>query len=613
MTATTHSATAVPTGRSSPLIVVPHVGLALVITVVLIGAWAFRDWGNLALLRLPDNDDMARLAQVRDWLNGQAFNDLTQYRMGPPAGAPMHWSRLADAGPAALILVFRPLLGATGAEIAMAIVYPAILFFLYLMLVARIATRLGGGRSGVPALLLGAIAFPTISLFLPGRIDHHALQIVLTLVLIDTLVGPPDFRRGVIAGIVSALSLSIGLEVAPEVVAAMAAMGLAWLAGGPDEDRRALGFGIAMGGVTLALLASARPMSWPEQWCDGLTPASSRATLALAGAWLLMGLSGRVARDWPIRLATAAILGGGAAILAWQTSSVCFAGPYGALDPFLQHVWMRNVSEARGLFAGQDTIGTSIAYGGLMLAGTALALGRVRTPEWRALAVFMLISAVAAILAIRVTYIMAGVAAIPFAAMLARDGALAKRLALWVVGAGISWNLLAITLDGAFARPLIAAKKVQQLCTAAAPLRVVGAQPAGTIMAPLELDSYLLGLTPHHVVGAVYHRNNAGNLAMYRFFLSPPERAGHQARAQGITYVAICADNLHEDGLAPYRPGSLAEALQAGRIPGWLDPIPTGGAIQLYRVRKSASVAPGPVATRRTAGNIRLPHPPALS
>jgi hypothetical protein len=613
MPAALPAAPAAPVTRIPPWVRLSHMGLAIFIALVLSLAWAMKDWGNLALLRLPDNDDMARLAQVRDWLNGQGFNDLTQYRMGPPEGASMHWSRLADAGPALLILLFRPFLGSAGAEVAMAVTYPAILFAFYLSLAARISTHLGGARAALPALLLAAIAFPTISLFLPGRIDHHGLQIVLTLLLVDALVAPPDFRRGVVAGIASALSLSIGLEVAPEVVAAMAAMGVTWLIGGADDDRRAAGFGIALGGITLALLVFARPQIWPEQWCDGLTPASSRATLVLAGAWLLMGLSGRVAGEWRSRTAIAAALGGIAALIAWQTSSVCFAGPYGALDPFLQHVWMRNVSEARGLFVGQDTIGTSLAYGGLVLAGTALALTRIRDPKWRGFAIFMVVSAIAAVLAIRVTYIMAGVAVIPFAALLAEDRIPLRRIALWVVGAGISWNLLAITLDGAFAKPLIAAKKVQQQCTAAAPLRVVGAQPAGTIMAPLELDSYLLGLTPHHVVGAVYHRNNAGNLAMYRFFLSSPERAAQQARAQAITYVAICADNLHEDGLAPYRPGSLAEALQSGRTPDWLEPVPTGGALQLYRVREIAPAAGQAAATRRTRANIRLPRLPALS
>jgi len=574
-----------PRKSTAALGVPPRWLLAAAITLILTFAWAFKDWSNLSLLRLPDNDDMARLAQVRDWLNGQGFNDLMQYRLGPPGGASMHWSRIADAGPALLILLFRPLFGPAGAEIAMAVTYPAILFLAYLLLVARIARRLGGEAAGTPALLLAALAFPTISLFIPGRIDHHALQIVLTLVLVDMIVAPPSLKRGITAGIAAALSLAIGLEAAPEILAAMAAMGLAWLTGTRDEDRRALGFALALGGVTLALLTFARPHVWTEQWCDGLTPASTRATLTLSAAWLLMSLSGRAATTWKPRLAIAAALGLASAAIAYKTSPVCLAGPYATLDPFLQHVWMRNVSEARDLFVGQDTFGTSLAFGGLVLLGATLALTRIRDRNWQSFAIFLALSAIAAVAAIRVTYILAGIAVIPFAAALARDGTLAKRLAFWVLGAGISWNLAATNLDAAFASPLVAAKVVQQQCTAAGPLRAVAAQPAGTIMAPLDLGAYLTGMTPHHVVAAVYHRNNIGNLAMYRFFLAHAEQSESLAHQWGIDYVALCDDNLREDGLQPYRKGSLAEALQSGNPPpAWLQPIPTGGAIKLYRV-----------------------------
>lgn len=581
----TAAAIAAPAPRTTSAWTAPRALLALGIAAVLTLAWTLKDWPNLALLRLPDNDDTARLAQIRDWLNGQGFNDLMQYRLGPPGGTSMHWSRIPDLVPAALILLLTPLLGRESAEVAMVIAWPAMLFLAYLLLAMRVAARLGGDRAAVPALILAALAFPTISLFIPGRIDHHALQIVLTFVLVDALIAPASAKQGAIAGVAAAVSLAIGLESAPEVVAAMAAMGVAWILGGREQDRRALGFAAALGGVTLALLAFARPQVWPEQWCDGFTPASTRGTLVVAGAWLALGAAGTKLAGWKLRMGVAALLGAGTLLLAWRTSSVCLAGPYGALDPFLQHVWMRNVSEARDLFVGQDTIGTSLAYGGLVLAGAGMALWRMREAKWRDFAIFLGVSAVAAVAAIRVTYIMAGLAMIPFAVLLAKDAPLVRRLALWVLGAGIGWNFLGVQLDAAFAKPLVAAKAVQQQCTAAAPLRVIASQPAGTIIAPLDLGAYLTGMTPHHVVAAVYHRNNSGNLAMYHFFLSRAAESERLAHQWGIDYVAICPDNLHEDGLQELRRHSLAEWLQGdGAPPAWLEPIPTGGSVRLYRV-----------------------------
>lgn len=571
---------AVPSGRWVVL-------LAIAIASLLTAAWTIKDWDVLSLIWLPDNDDMARIAQVRDWLGGQGFNDLLQHRSGMPEGASMHWSRVADAGPALIILLLTPLLGTHAAEVTAIIAYPGLLFLAYLLLTARIAARLGGERARVFALLLAAIAFPTISLFLPGRIDHHALQIVLTLVLLDSVVAPPSVRQGLIGGFATALSLNIGLEAAPEIVGGLLAIGLIWLNGQAEDDRRALGFAGALGGTTLLLLAFARPEIWPEQWCDGFTPASSRATLILAAALGAMGLSGRYLNGWKPRLIAAAVIGAVALPLVWQSSSVCLSGPYGALDPFLQRVWMRNVNEASSLFR-QDTFGTGIAFFGLVAFGTALAVWQVvRDRRWLAFAVFMGVGALAGAAQIRVTYIMAGIAVIPVAALLARETMLVRRLGLWVLGAGITWNLIAAQMDSALAAPIVAARSVQKNCVSPTGIAEIGRYPRGTIMAPLDLDSYLLAQTGHHVVASLYHRNNDGNLAMYRFFLAKPDAAHAQAKAEGITYVAICGDQLHEDGLAPYRPGSLAERLQSKAAPpDWLEPLPTGGSpIQFYRVR----------------------------
>jgi hypothetical protein len=67
---------------------------------------------------------------------------------------------------------------------------------------------------------------------------------------------------------------------------------------------------------------------------------------------------------------------------------------------------------------------------------------------------------------------------------------------------------------------------------------------------------------------------------MHHFYLSPPERAEALAHKWGIDYVALGDDVPHQDG-----PASLAEALQSGGpIPAWLEPIPAGRAIRLYRI-----------------------------
>src|SRR3569623_559886 len=108
--------------------------MATLLAGVLAAAWSVRAWSNLASLRLPDPDDMMRLQQIRDWLGGQAFADLTQYRLGAD-GVAMHWSRLPDLVPGAIIWSLEGPIGRHAAEIVAAIVWPA-------MLVAGVATSL---------------------------------------------------------------------------------------------------------------------------------------------------------------------------------------------------------------------------------------------------------------------------------------------------------------------------------------------------------------------------------------------------------------------------------------------------------------------------------------
>ena len=56
------------------------------------------------LFLAADGDDQMRLVVVRDWLAGQSWWDTRQYRVLPPEGISMHWSRYIDAGIAAILL-----------------------------------------------------------------------------------------------------------------------------------------------------------------------------------------------------------------------------------------------------------------------------------------------------------------------------------------------------------------------------------------------------------------------------------------------------------------------------------------------------------------------------
>src|SRR3954463_4830657 len=74
-----------------------------------------------------DTEAAMRLSEIRDLLAGQSWFDPAQHRLNTPYGLLMHWSRLADLGPALLTLAFRPLAG-PGAQTVMLYLWPLLVF-----------------------------------------------------------------------------------------------------------------------------------------------------------------------------------------------------------------------------------------------------------------------------------------------------------------------------------------------------------------------------------------------------------------------------------------------------------------------------------------------------
>src|SRR6185312_7782829 len=149
-----------------------------------------------------DTDGAMRLAQLRDLLAGQSWFDTAQHRMNTPYGLAMHWSRLADAGPALILLALRPL-GTRAAEAVMLYAWPLLLFFAVLAALARIAAHLAGRPAAVLVLPLALLCVETYGMFTPGGIDHHNLQIALVLWSVVFLIE----KRPVALAVALALSL----------------------------------------------------------------------------------------------------------------------------------------------------------------------------------------------------------------------------------------------------------------------------------------------------------------------------------------------------------------------------------------------------------------------
>ena len=570
--------------------------VAVVLATLLSICWAITDWHRVGQLILPDADDMMRLAQVRDWLNGQAFNDWTQYRMAPPLGAPMHWSRLNDFGIAGIILAATPLVGRHGAELTAVLLYPALLFACNIVLSARIARRLWGNEAAVVAAILAGIAYPGITLFLPGRIDHHALQIVIIEIAILMMMRRPTIASGVIIGIAVAASLVIGLETAPQVAVLVATLAIFWVVSGDRERLRLAAFAAALAATTGVFLVAMRPSYWSAALCDAFTPASATGTLAVAAALGALAVATPWLRTWRSRIVTGGVLGALALGSTLAAYPGCLTGPYGLVDPFLRAAFLPHIDEANSIFA--QPFARTLSIGGLMLAGCIASVWMVaRAPKRWAVTMPLVgvigISALVSLSQARGTYIGAPtvvpvLAGLILAARRRTTWAAPALISAWLVSSGIAYSeaptlALRILAPGVRIPPPMTP---QILCNTGDAWAQVDRYPPGVVMAPTNMASYLIGATHLSTVGAGYHRNNRGNMAMYRYFLSRPDRSAAIARAWNVTYVAFCPGDFSEIDVTNSYPNSLATMLQSGHAPAGFERLPLRGArLRLYRIR----------------------------
>src|SRR5262249_21988319 len=150
-------------------------------------------------------------------------------------------------------------------------VWPVLWLLPAFVSVAAIAWRLAGRDAAVVSLLMAVVGLPAFQQFLPGRVDHHHVQIALALATLAAAVWSDRTRwAAAAAGALTGLALAIGLESLVFLVLSGAAFALRYVA--DRTAARALAhYGLALAaGTAVAFLVTVGPDHWTHSVCDAI-------------------------------------------------------------------------------------------------------------------------------------------------------------------------------------------------------------------------------------------------------------------------------------------------------------------------------------------------------
>jgi len=569
-----------------------------------LAAWYLWDrWPNVRFLSLGDTDDNMRLMQVRGLLEGQGWYDLRQYRLNPPGGFDIHWSRLVDLPIAGLILFFRLFTGNAWAERLACGVAPLLPMAVMLLGLGAAVRRLVHPLAWPLGIVLVTGAGALTQMFMPERIDHHGWQLAFLALTVAGLCDPAPRRGGLLVGAASALSLTVGLELLPFAAMAGAITGLRWVWDRAEEPR-VTAYALSLGGGALAGFLLFASYANRTLRCDALTPVWLSAVVAAAALLWIAARAAPASRG--ARLAAVAAAGvavaAGFALLFPQ----CLGRPEQVSDELARN-WLNNVREAKPLYKHPFRMAFPIAALPLAgLIGALVAAARCwraegptpRSVGWAAVALFTAFA-----VAILAWQARAG----PAAQLLAVPGAAALIWLLVPVTLGSSSPVVRVLgtagafvlASGSFAslivkylpvdRPSPYVSRVNRAgarCNTTFAMAALDRYPAQTVFTFNDLGPRLITTTHHSAISGPYHRNGDAILDVQHAFGRKPAEARAIMRRHGATMLLVCPNMAESTNYRARDKGGFYDRLARGERFDWLTPmpLPRRSPLRLFRI-----------------------------
>jgi hypothetical protein len=497
---------------------------------------------------------------------------------------------------AALGLVLPP----TQAEWAMRFFWPLAWVFPVVLAGLSVA-RFLGARSAV--FICAVLLLLDLSMFVqfkPGRIDHHNVQITLTMAALACALvrGETQARWAALAGVASGLGLAIGIEALAFHTLIGAAFGLR-LALDPTDGKTARAYGLSLAGSSLAFyLLETPPIHWLTPYCDAMG-ANLAGVLIFCGAGL--AAASGAAGSARIRIGLLVLVGLSAAVLYTGWDPVCLRGPFGAVDPRVRPFWFDHIQELEDwpTLLRDDKVAAIhsmviAALGALSAAWLVLRSRRTRGVGEILLAACVLVAIVAEAKAYRMEdyglWFGTPALAVALGDLIERYGReklIPAALAALLLSPTTLGEALVLGLWHAPGRPKAAPADHCYDVAAYAPLARL---PAGIVLAEPDIGAELMANTHDAALSAPYHRMTWGILAAHDTLAAPAVRAQAAARALKVSYIVDCPALVLRTP-----PGSLNADLRRGRTPTWLiSRSKATDALQIYQLAPPAAPQPRP-------------------
>lgn len=583
---------------------------SLIVIALLLASWVREGMPSVG----RDNDDLMRLVQVHDFLAGQGWFDLHQYRLGLDGGTLMHWSRLVDLPIASLIRLFSLIASPERAELLAVITWPLLLTIPVIAMMA-LGGRWLGGPQHAPLTMHVSAGLTVLQILLwhkfqVGALDHHNVQLVVVATLSAMLIDPSGRRwSAALAGIAAALGVAIGAETTPFVAVACCAVALLWAYEGHTARTSTLAFSLGLIiALSLFFVATVPPSQFSAVTCDNLS-LGYWSTFTAGSLGLLIASVFLSDRSFAIRFSGLIAVGIFVALVTVLIAPTCLQGPFANLDPLLETYWLDHVEETYTII--QNLRHTPEGIGSFYLVGLfalLVCIWRIRHNSKRdahiVLGALILVNWLISLAAVRVVIYTELVSILPLALMITdlrekanrppkslRSGlifALATLLSvptIWAfAGTGVDMGVKKLLgsgttqmTDASDALSCADAKTIQSLAKLGT--------PETTVAAPIDLGSRLLLYTPMRVLAAPYHRDQEGMAAEIRIGLASPKKARTLLQQANVGLIAFCPKAGDIDIIIRNSPSGLYADLKRGQVPDYLIPLPTpqGSGLQIFR------------------------------